>query len=203
MKSWGVIAARFHFSLFTSSSSICCENKREERGKERRKKKRGKAWLAPLSIAPGPPPATPRPGRDRAPLGAGGQGGPGRPPPLPGQRRTPRGRQGAPAPRPARPRPRLRLRPGQPRGPQPGGAGGGPARPRLAAGASASPGCGCRGRWGPLGPPGALGSGSPLPPAPLQGGPGRRPRGGGASFGPEVPERAITSNSSGLMELSV
>lgn len=46
MKSWGVMAARFHFSLFTRSSSICC-------GKRGRGIKRGGR------LAPGASPASP------------------------------------------------------------------------------------------------------------------------------------------------
>lgn len=110
MKSWGVIAARFHFSLFTSSSSICCKDKRgREGGRRRGGRRRGGNVVS--SARTRPDQQHPRGGHSA--LGRGGVLGwghthPNRPPADPragggcrgGPAVPPRGRQGAPAPRP-------------------------------------------------------------------------------------------------------
>lgn len=105
MKSWGVIAARFHFSLFTSSSSICCKDKREEGG--RRGREGRKARLAPVVHAD---PAT-----HARPWGALPRGSP-RPGSALAARRSPvdAPHSAAARGRPSRASPR-RLRAGQPR----------------------------------------------------------------------------------------
>ena len=121
MKSWGVIAARFHFSLFTSSSSICCKDKREEGG--RRGREGRKARLAPVVHAD---PAT-----HARPWGALPRGSP-RPGPDLAARRSPvdAPHSAAARGRPSRASPR-RLRPVQPR--RGAGGRGGPLRVRSPA----------------------------------------------------------------------